>query len=436
VEGHHENLLGFVKQIEFWLAKDFPQKKITCRNFAKGGKGSNYLLHKLFNSIHNQPDAIVILCGHNEFLNNTVPFYYENLLVSKNYSDQFAWIRLIKFLNRRKENLKARESKPRERDKSFYARKTTYYRNLRIAMEEIKSRNIPLFLCTAPANVLNWPPNKMSAWRNIDTQRSFSAIKQCQSLIVEKKLAKAKEKIEQGLMKNTNSAMWTYLMGHVLVLEKKYQKAHAVLVKAKDLDPFPFRVLNNFNDYIRTISKEKDVHLVDVEELFRENSPNRLVGFNLIIDNCHPSPQGYFLIAKKLIQKMATTGTLPQINYSIELGKLDTYMNEIGYGDELRCRYLMRNALYCMTKPFFNYDISQKYLQQAKKINPLLWQIWANLATIALLEGRKQEGIQYLQKAYSLKKDIIELKTSMKAPYLKEALSASGVDIKQVTEYK
>ena len=89
----------------------------------------------------------------------------------------------------------------------------------------------------------------------------------------------------------------------------------------------------------------------------------------------------------------------------------------------------LESAKYSMKTPFHNNKTSRMYLERALAIDSSNWEIWVNLATLALLENRIDEGRRLLSKAIELRGAPIDENDRGVAPYLKEALSQSGVSL-------
>lgn len=75
-------------------------------------------------------------------------------------------------------------------------------------------------------------------------------------------------------------------------------------VKARDLDMLRFRASTDFNDAIKSMEDGQSTFFVDVERKFKANSPDSLIGTNLITEHLHPHERGYFLIAKEFAWQM------------------------------------------------------------------------------------------------------------------------------------
>ena len=63
---------GFVRQLEFYFGQLFPQTKVRVVNFGACGMSSTGVLETLQRTIPQKPDLVIVLVGHNEFLDPRV----------------------------------------------------------------------------------------------------------------------------------------------------------------------------------------------------------------------------------------------------------------------------------------------------------------------------------------------------------------------------
>lgn len=93
--------------------------------------------------------------------------------------------------------------------------------------------------------------------------------------------------------------------------QQRYKIADSLFRYARDLDVLRFRAPSAINETIFRTAEKYGVHVVDIDSAFNANSPNQIVGNNLIIDHLHPSLQGYQLMGKMFFNKMKELHYLP-----------------------------------------------------------------------------------------------------------------------------
>jgi hypothetical protein len=79
-------------------------------------------------------------------------------------------------------------------------------------------------------------------------------------------------------------------------------RARQAYVRARDLDTVHLRACSPFNGIIREAAAGDGVLLVDMERIFTENSPQGIIGDELVSEYLHPSVYGHFLMAKSMVE--------------------------------------------------------------------------------------------------------------------------------------
>lgn len=93
--------------------------------------------------------------------------------------------------------------------------------------------------------------------------------------------------------------------------QQKFRIADSLFRYARDLDVLRFRAPAAMNEIIFRTAEKYGIQVVDIDSAFNANSPNHIVGNNLIIDHLHPSLQGYQLMGKMFFNKMQELHYLP-----------------------------------------------------------------------------------------------------------------------------
>ena len=96
-----------------------------------------------------------------------------------------------------------------------------------------------------------------------------------------------------------------YDIGICLLELGRHDEARAWLIKAKDLDVCPLRMLEPMKQIIRDVAAETDVPLVDADALIAAHSRSGFPDLQWMIDHVHPTIEGHQLIADAIVAKMA-----------------------------------------------------------------------------------------------------------------------------------
>ena len=431
--------LGFVAQLEAWLRLLKPHNLLEVVNLGKKGQPSTYVREALANAIGSKPDLIVVLTAHNEFLERARDASMLHGLVGP-FIRKFALTRVTnKLLLRIRGKLNEEELFlpqrlfPVDRGTPGFREKIDKYRsNLMAIIQIARSHHIPLFMLTAPSNIADWPPVHHNISWALSNPHYDADIQRVKVSIEEGKLVEAEKEADQLLHLFGDDAMVMYLKGKIYCILGRESEAHTFFMKAKDLDPCPMRVLTEFNDFIRSLSGLEGVRVVDVESVFERNARGGLVGFELIADNVHPTLLGNALIASEIIREMARGNHF--VGEDIELDEPEIFLQifldglgDTGYRQRIIAKYLLWNGKYCMKAPFYNYNASRKYLEEALEMEPEEWQIRANLGVVSIFQGRVEEGRAQLKEAGSIKGSPLDPNDRLRVPYLKEAIVRAGI---------
>jgi tetratricopeptide (TPR) repeat protein len=86
-----------------------------------------------------------------------------------------------------------------------------------------------------------------------------------------------------------------------------YQGAKQHFARARDLDTLRFRADSKINDINRSVaSSVRGVELVDADAIFAENSPNGVIGSELVYEHVHLTPEGNYLLARAIFFSIAS----------------------------------------------------------------------------------------------------------------------------------
>ncbi len=438
VWGAPESRFGFVKQLAFWLDETHRAKPLEIINFAVKGEDSTFVRAMIDRTMRYDPDLLIVLSGHNEFLMDSLPEkgWREKVIYS------FALTRvLFKFkegISDNKNSLKiafdltshTRRGIDRESE-DFRSRVRNYQKNIKAIARTAGANGVPLFFLTAPNNMADWPP----VYKELEGYGPDyeAGISEAMDFLTRGRLTEASEKVALLEGSFPNDAMLFFLKGRLKQARGDYAGASLLFKRAKEMDPIPWRVLSLFNETVREAARgEKGVYLLDVFRLFEENSDNGLIGFDLVADNCHPTPVGNALIAGGIFSLMKEHSlfverSMPRLSAgeSLKYFFKRTFKGSMRSGVEYD--YILSNAKYTMKSPFYNFAASKMYLDRALALDRSDWVVWANLATISFFEGETARGIEELEKAASLKGRPINAGDRANTPHLLDALKLRNI---------
>jgi tetratricopeptide (TPR) repeat protein len=291
---------SFSRNLKRRLELVFPKNTIEVINCGVSAINSYTLIDIVSGILEQQPDLILIYAGHNEYygalgagssvsignsrlLINTY-LWLKDLRTTQLLEDFIAWVYGAigsdeldnKF--EKNETLMARmigESLITLNSDTYWNGISQFEGNLRDILEMINKENVPVLIGKLTSNTLDMKP--------------FVSVKTT----------------------DPPPADSIYNLGRRAYEEGRFAEADSLLSYAKELDALRFRAPQKMNEVIDNLRKEFGFAVADMDSLFRKNSPNGIVGYNLIVDHLHPNIEGYKLMAKAFFLKMARFNFLP-----------------------------------------------------------------------------------------------------------------------------
>lgn len=308
----YNNNLMFSRILSERLHDAYPEKKIEMVNTAITAINSFTLADYIPQILEKEPDAILIYAGHNEFYGAFGVGSHEGAF------HNYTLIRLhLKLMNLRVYQLLAdvtgKTASLVSSDKDANRRGTlmsrivkdadiiygsrsyqTGIKNYEMNMSQIlklaKQKNVPVYISDLVSNLKDLKPFKSIASTDIPEAESFY---------------KAAQKYEQ--------------QGDFLKAKENY-------LLARDYDCIRFRASTDISKTVIKLAEKYQAYYVPAIELFNVNSPNGIVGNNLLTEHVHPNIQGYFLLAEafyksivdsKIIGNDVNTQTVKDYKYFI-----------------------------------------------------------------------------------------------------------------------
>ncbi len=106
-----------------------------------------------------------------------------------------------------------------------------------------------------------------------------------------------------GLVEAYGASAWTqFFRGRCLEMMGRDAEARRAYIRARDLDPTPWRASSALSEIIRTTAREQGAAWMDGEALFAQYSPPAGIGWELMDDHVHPSARGQVLLARGIAE--------------------------------------------------------------------------------------------------------------------------------------
>jgi tetratricopeptide (TPR) repeat protein len=311
----YERNLMFSRILHKQLEDAYPDKKIEMVNTAITAINSFTLLDFTKQILKYKPDAVLIYAGHNEFYgafgigsNETMSRNRELTQLNIALMDIriYQLIRNIisgvsQKIGKNKNEVHGTLMKRMVASKDILLHSEEYNiamerfrQNMSDILEKNQKKKVPVFLSEVISNVRGMEPFNSVAKDTLEA-----------AIDVFKK-AKAEE--ENG----------------------DFGKALQLYYKAKDLDCIRFRASEDVNRIINELAVEYKANRIPMLDWFQSNSPNKLIGDNLLTEHVHPNIKGNFLMAEAFFTGIVKSGLLGNPSKN-EIHPAEYSMKNYGY---------------------------------------------------------------------------------------------------------
>lgn len=351
------------------LQKVYPAKKIEVINCSAHGFAS-YRVRQVFESIIPfQPDAVVVWCGNNEFLEKRnyrtsglksflfrIRSNYRSMQLVRQLFTKFSFDDTPDVAETFWKKVNEQALELRSDPEQFESVNIHYRRSIEKIAESAGKNKIGLILMTVPVNLRDWEPNvSYLGISSADSLRWLNEFREGRKKYISLAYQEAVlsfNRANEIAPLNAETCYW---------LAKSYEgmndslMAYNYYVKAKDLDYNPFRAISEFNSALRTISKNNaGIVLLDMEKLIRLYAAKGIPGFDLFLDYVHPTKQGNMIIARETANALINSELLSgePVGRNISLNDV-LEINASSYRDEID-PYVQftRFSLCCMTHQY------------------------------------------------------------------------------------
>jgi len=319
--GDPDPAYAFSRYLEVMLRKNYPQMSFQVINTGSVAVNSHVLLPLARGLAKQKPDLFIIYSGNNEVVGPYGPgtaltssgMYLPLIRASIFARSSRVGQLLVKLGTQRKEWRGMEMFLDRQVPASSPLMKYAYSNfetNLRDTVEAAHASGARVIVSTVATNLKDCAPfasmhregltePEMRKWSSLvaggwasDSTRSYSeAIKSYQ----------AATKIDDQF------AEVEFRMARTLWMSGDYAGAREYFQKARDLDTLRFRADSRINEINRSAAgSSPGAELVDAEAVFANQSPNGIIGSDLVYEHVHMTPLGNYLLARAMLMQIAT----------------------------------------------------------------------------------------------------------------------------------
>lgn len=264
------------------LADAFPDRHIEVVNTGIAAVNTFTLLDFMDEILAQQPDAILIYAGHNEF-------YGALGAASSNSVGQSRWLTTTYLKLLRLKTVQLIRDAINASTHLLKASSTDKYATLMGRM--IGDRSIPYGSSTYQVAKANYEANL----REILTMAKTAGVPVVLSELVSNlRDQKPFVSVDDGEHLPADIA---YAWAQQLEQQQMYGLAKETYSWAKDLDGLRFRAPEEFNSVIHKVAAEFNAPVVPMKSYFEKASANGIIGAGLMLEHLHPNVEGYLLMS-------------------------------------------------------------------------------------------------------------------------------------------
>lgn len=280
----------FSRLVDDVLADAMPSREVEIVNVATSAISTYTLFDQVDEILEQKPDAIMIYAGHNEFYGALGVGSNENLGAFPGFVRTYLKLQRFKtFLFLRELIVDAGQwifgsngsaggtlmeriinDQSIELDGPQYQLALKQFQsNMEAIISAFHDQGIPVYLSTIASNVKDQPP-----FVTVEQEDHPAA-----SVVY-------------------NNALESYAEGDTASAKSQFEYA-------KDLDGLKFRAPSDINKIIKQLAQDFDnVRLVDTHQTMEMESPDGIIGENLMLEHLHPNQTGYYLMGRSFSKKM------------------------------------------------------------------------------------------------------------------------------------
>src|SRR5579864_1040251 len=185
-----------------------------------------------------------------------------------------------------------------------------FEQNLRDTVAAVRKSGARVIVSTVATNLRDCGPFSSLHRENLgpDELRSWTAlVQQGSALESGRSDADAMRMYEAAAKIDDQYAELEFRMARNLWMQGDYAGAKQHFLRARDLDTLRFRADSKINEINRSIaSSTPGAELVDAEEILSKESPNGIIGSDLVYEHVHMTPLGNYMLARAMFLQIAS----------------------------------------------------------------------------------------------------------------------------------
>ncbi len=319
--GDPDSAYGFSRYLEVMLRERFPAMKFEVANTGSVAINSHVLLPIARGLADQRPDLFIIYSGNNEVVG---PYGPGTALTSSGMSLPVIRTSIFARSTRLGQLLTKVGTQKREwggmemfLDKQVPARSplmqhaySNFESNLRDTIAIARGSGARVIVATVATNLKDCAPFASLHREDLgqDALRSWTAlVQQGSDLENGRSYAEALKAYLSAEQIDDQYAELEFRIARCLWMLNDYRAAREHFLRARDLDTLRFRADSKINEINRSAaSSSSGAELVDADEIFAKESPNGIVGSELVYEHVHLTPEGNYILARAMFLQIAS----------------------------------------------------------------------------------------------------------------------------------
>lgn len=310
----------------------------------------------------------------------------------------------------------------------FEAVLRTFEENVLAIVHEARAKGVRTILSTAAENFA-WEPDRSVLANPANAVAVRAELDAAEELMTRGDHAGALERWKALLAIEPRFAWAEQRMGDALRALGRFAEARAAYQGAIDDNGAATVATSRHNAILRAIARSEDLPLVDCEALVCAAAPDGLPGFESFWDNCHPTMDGYRVIAKGFAEEVARSfgGTLTRPDPTT--AEIEA---ELGFDAKYVARVTSRMGQYCyggaclVWNPKTRLRMSRAYLERAATVLGDDVELICSRAVLELFDGDLERSRALWREAIA--RDPKGARHRLKHKYVRGLLKNLGVE--------
>jgi tetratricopeptide (TPR) repeat protein len=309
------------------LAAMLPDRAVEVVNAGNAGWHATDIRLLLQECLEHEPDLLVWMVGHNEFVpHNVMGLRAETLTpVRRALGEATKRLHATHWLASLLPSIDLQRKTMFDRNQSdevpcwgpeLPLLKQRFREATAGAVADARAAGVPILLCTMPRNVREWAPGHSYYSDALHADPALRARWNAEyaaglALLDAGDAAGALPALQRALAIDATPAKLHFALGRALHARGDATAARAAWMKSLEQDGGPMRAQPWAEQAIREVAAETRTPLVDLETAFDACGEVQLAGNELISDNCHPNLAGHELIASAILAVLERELHLP-----------------------------------------------------------------------------------------------------------------------------